>query len=88
MESHLPEGFPSDSRGYKQQVKNLPAQAGDPGVIPGGEDPLEKEMATHSSIRAWRIPMDRGAWWATAHRVIENQTRLEQLGTQQPLAPP
>ena len=29
------------------------------------EDPLEKEMATHSSILAWIIPMDRGAWWAT-----------------------
>ena len=31
----------------------------------GQEDPLEKEMATHSSILAWRIPMDRGARWAT-----------------------
>ena len=30
---------------------------------------LEEGMATHSSILAWRIPMDRGAWWATAHRV-------------------
>ena len=28
----------------------------------GQEDPLEKEMATHSSILAWRIRMDRGAW--------------------------
>ena len=33
------------------------------------EDPLEKEMATHSSILAWRIPMDRVAWWATIHGV-------------------
>ena len=33
----------------------------------GWEDPLEKGMATHSSILAWRIPMDRGAWWATVH---------------------
>ena len=32
------------------------------------EDPLEEEMATYSSIFAWRILMDRGAWWAT-HRV-------------------
>ena len=31
------------------------------------EDPLEKGMATHSSILAWRIPMDRGAWRAIAH---------------------
>ena len=30
--------------------------AGDLGLIPGSEDPLEKEMATHSSILAWRIP--------------------------------
>ena len=31
-------------------------QAGDPGSILGGEDPLEKEMTTHSGILAWRIP--------------------------------
>ena len=36
--------------------KNLPANAGDMGSIPGQEDPLEKEMATHSSILAWEIP--------------------------------
>ena len=35
----------------------------------GQEDPLGKEMATHSSILAWRISMDRGAWWATVHEV-------------------
>ena len=33
-------------------------------------------MATHSSILAWRIPMDRGAWRATAHGVTKSQTRL------------
>ena len=33
---------------------------------------LEKAMATHSSILAWRIPMDRGAWWATVHGVAKN----------------
>ena len=33
----------------------------------GWEDPLAEGMATHSSILAWRIPMDRGVWWATAH---------------------
>ena len=37
---------------------------------------LEKGMATHSSILAWRIPMDRGAWWATADGVAKSQTRL------------
>ena len=35
----------------------------------GQEDPLEKEMATHSSILSWRILMDRGAWQATVHGV-------------------
>ena len=33
------------------------------------EDPLEKQVATHSSILAWEIPMDRGAWQATVHGV-------------------
>ena len=40
----------------------------------GLEDPLEKGMATHSSILTWRIPMDRGAWWATVHEVTESDT--------------
>ena len=31
----------------------------------GQEDPLEKEMATHSRILAWKNPMDRGGWQAT-----------------------
>ena len=35
----------------------------------GGEHPLEKGMATHSSILAWGNPMDRGAWRATVHGV-------------------
>ena len=38
------------------------------------EDPLEKGMATHSSILAWRIPRDRGAWWAVVHGVGKNLT--------------
>ena len=38
---------------------------GDLGVIPDWEDPLEEGMVTHSSILARRIPVDRGAWWAT-----------------------
>ena len=40
------------------------------------EDLLEEGMATHSSILAWRIPMDRGAWWATVHGVTKSQTQL------------
>ena len=42
----------------------------------GWEDPLEEEMATHSSILAWRILMDRGAWWATVHWVAKSRTGL------------
>ena len=42
----------------------------------GQEDLLEKGMAIHSSILAWRIPMDRGAWWATVHGVAMSQTQL------------
>ena len=38
------------------------------------EDPLEEEMATHSSILAWKNPMDGGAWRATVHRVAELDT--------------
>ena len=34
------------------------------------EDPLEEDLATRSSMLAWRIPMDRGAWQATFHRVL------------------
>ena len=47
-------GFPSGL-----MVKNLPAKAGDTGdagSIPGWEDPLKEEMATHSSILARKIP--------------------------------
>ena len=40
----------------------------------GQEDPLEEGMETHSSILAWRILMDRGAWRATVHRVAKTRT--------------
>ena len=53
-------------------VKNLPAvqEMQETWVWSlGQEDPLEKEMATHSSILAWRNPMDRRAWWAAVHGV-------------------
>jgi len=42
----------------------------------GWEDPLEEGMATHSSILAWRIPTDRGAWQATVHSVEKSQIQL------------
>ena len=40
------------------------------------EDPLQKGMTTYSSNLAWRIPMDRGVWQATAHGVAKGQTWL------------
>ena len=42
----------------------------------GQEDPLEEEMATHSSTLAWETPTDRGAWKATVHGVAKSRTRL------------
>ena len=45
------------------------------------EDLLEEGMATHSSILAWRIPMDRQAWQATVHGVTKSWTRLKWLST-------
>ena len=50
----------------------------------GWEDPLEESMATHSSILAWRIPMDRGAWWAAVHVVAKNQMTEYSLNTAHP----
>ena len=63
-------GFPGGSDG-KESTCNV----GDLGLIPGWEDHLEEGMATHSSIIAWRIPTDRGAWWAPVHGVTKSQTR-------------
>ena len=50
-----------------QSVKNLPAVQETWVQSLGWEDPLEKEMATHSSILAWKNPMGGGAWKATIH---------------------
>ena len=53
-------------------IKNLPAMR-KTWVRPlGWEDPLEEGMETHSSILAWKIPTDRGAWQTTVHGVASN----------------
>ena len=44
--------------------------AGDSSLIPGSGDQMEKEMATHSSTIAWKIP------WATIHGVAKSWTQL------------
>ena len=59
-----------------QMVKNLPAMWETWVRALGWEDPLEEDMATHSSMLAWRILMDRGAWQATDHGVTKSQTQL------------
>ena len=38
----------------------------------GQEDPLDKGMANHSNIPAWRIPIDGEAWWATVCGIAKN----------------
>ena len=55
-------------------VKNLPVVWESRVQSLGREDPLEKQMATHSSILAWRLPGDRGACWATVHGIAELDT--------------
>ena len=42
---------------------------------------LEKEMATHSRVLAWRIPGMEGAWWAAVYEVAQSRTRLKQLSS-------
>ena len=62
-------GFPHSSVG-KESASNVGDLGSVPrmGISPGGG------MATHSSIFAWKIPMDRGTWWATVHRVAKSWT--------------
>ena len=42
---------------------------------------MEKEMATHSSVLAWRIPGTGGAWWAAVYGVAQSRTRLKRLSS-------
>ena len=57
-----------------QTVVNTLAMQETSGRSLGWEDPLEKGTATHSTILTWKIPMDRGAWWATVHGVRKTRT--------------
>ena len=70
-----------------QIVKNPPAMWETWVGSLGWEDPLEEGMATHSSILAWRISMDRGTWWVTVHRVAKSQTQLKRLSTHSTFLP-
>ena len=61
-------GFPGGTSGKKPtcQCRGHKRLGPDP-----WEAPLEESMGTHSSVLAWRIPMDRGAWRATVHGVTK-----------------
>ena len=59
---------------FSQTVKNLFAMWKTWVQSLGCEDPLEEGMTIHSSILAWTIPLDRGAWRATVHGVAKSQT--------------
>ena len=59
-----------------QLVKNPPAMQETPVRFLGREDPLEEGMATHASMLARRIPMDRVAWQAIVHGVAKSWTLL------------
>ena len=59
-----------------QTVKHPPALRETCVQSLGWEDPLEEGMATHSSILAWRIPMNRKTWQATVHGVAKSWTQL------------
>ena len=56
-----------------QTLKKSACEAGDLGSVPGQEDPLEKEMAIHSSIIAWKIP-----WMEEPGRL--QSMRLQRVG--------
>ena len=61
-----------------QSVKNLPAMQETQGSIPGWEDSLEKEIATHSSILAWRIPWteEPGRLWSMGSQELDKTQQL------------
>ena len=66
-----------------QSVKNLPAVQETRVQSLCWKDPFEEGLATHSSIRAWRIPMDRGAWWAAVLGITKELDMTERLSTAQ-----
>ena len=57
-------------------VKHLPTMRETRVQSLGQEDPLEKEMATHSTNLAWRIPWTEKPGWATVYSVAKSQTKL------------
>jgi len=64
-----------------QMVKNLSEMQKTWVRSLGWENSMEEAMATHSSILAWRIPIDRGVWQAILHGVTKSQTQLSDKHT-------
>ena len=69
-------GAPEGPSWLAETVKNLPAMHETWVRSLGGEDPLEKGMATHSSILAWRIPQTEEPGRATGHKESDMNVRL------------
>ena len=65
-------------------VKNLPAMQETWVLSLLWEDPLGEGHGNHCNILAWRILMDRGAWWATVHGVAKGWTQLNTAHIRQP----
>ena len=63
-------GFPGDASGKETACQCMRQETRVQSL--GREDSLEEEMETYSSILAQRIPLDRGAWRATVHRVAKS----------------
>ena len=76
--------FPVEGALVALMVKNLPADAGDlrdTGSIPGSGRSLGGGHGNPLQYSCLENPMDRGAWWATVHKVLKNKTLLKQLST-------
>ena len=70
-------GFPGGS-----VVKNLPANAGDMGLIPGSRISPEEENGNPLQYSCLENPVDRGAWWVTVHGVAKESDMTEGLNNQ------
>ena len=63
-------------------VKNLPANAGDMGLIPGSRISPEEENGNPLQYSCLEDPVDRGAWWVTVHGVAKESDMTEDLNNQ------
>jgi len=65
-------------------VKNVPAKVGDVrgvGGIPGSGRSPEGGHGNPLQYSCLNNPMDRGAWWATVHKITKHWTQLKRLST-------